>query len=261
MPSQPPQKSPQKSIAVSFEKEHLYTLIAALDTYSRLRSGQVGMALDIAYGDRNLSYEERDDLEKKIRSVVFPSDPIKEYDGHGGYTDQYHNSYDKNGNLLLESPEWKMVKDRPRLSHPHSSYGVGSPEMKGGTIAFEIRKVLEEYLHYERNNGRRNPMDVSGDGMPFSFSGVKPPKLLDWSTTASFKIPKKYHKHIEAWIEKKAWPDLWDLIDRVFVKNPLPRGESSQILKQGEDWVVEVKKPCIPPQTHPKQSHESPTPV
>lgn len=260
MPSQAPQKPPQKSIAVSFEKEHLYTLIAALDTFSRLQSGQIGMALDIAYADRNLSHEERDDLEKKIRSVVFPSDPVKEYDGHGGYTDQYRNYYAEDGSLQEESPEWKAMKHRPRLNHPHSSFGVGASEMKAGTIAFEIRKVLEEYLHYERYNGRRNITDVSGDGMSYSYSGVKPPKVLDWSPTATFKIPKKYHKDIKALMEDQAWPDLWDFVDRVFAKAPLPKGESSQILQQGETWVVEVKKPHL--ETHRKTpTHESTAPV
>jgi hypothetical protein len=240
-----PKKSEQTPVTIAFEEAHLYTLIAALDTYSRLQSGQIGMALDIVYADRDLSYEEREDLERRVRAVAFPKDPALTYDGHGGYTDQYHNSYGEDGALQEESPEWKAAKNRPKLNHPNSSFGVGCPEMKGGTIAFEIRKVLEEFLHYKRYEGRRNPMDVSGDGMPFSYSGIKPPQILNWSPTATFKIPKRYHKKVDALIEKKAWPDLWNLVERAFSKNPLPRGESSQILRQGEGWVVEVKKPTI----------------
>lgn len=69
-------KQPSKRIRVEFEKEHLNVIVAAVRVYSRLRSGQIGMALDEAYYDRNLSWDEREYLEARVRHIAFPKNYI-----------------------------------------------------------------------------------------------------------------------------------------------------------------------------------------
>ena len=89
-----------KKIQIEFESEHLPILINALETYARLQSGQVGIAMDAVYADRNLSWDERNHIEGTIRYIAFPANPRREYDGHGGFYDQYQNEYDENGNII-----------------------------------------------------------------------------------------------------------------------------------------------------------------
>ncbi len=233
-----------EKIQIEFSEEHLYVLINALETYSRLQSGQISYAMDTVYGDRDLSYDERRYLENVIRYIAFPANPRREYDGHGGFYDQYNNEYDEKGNITNESEEWKRLKNRPHLDHSNSSFGVGCEEMRVGTIAFEIRKVIDQYLHYKRNDGYRRVADVSGDGMPFSYSGIVPPKVLNFKPELKFKIPAKCQKKIDKLFTDNKWDNLWNYIDKIVFKDtPLPRGNKSKLQKIDNQWHVIVEEP------------------
>jgi hypothetical protein len=242
MPKMKTKKS--EKIQIEFEEEHLHVLIVALETYSRLQSGQISYAMDTVYADRDLSYDERQYLENVIRYIAFPSNPRREYDGHGGFYDQYNNEYDEGGNIINESDEWKRLKNRPHLDHPNSSFGVGCKETKHGTMAFEIRKVIDQYFHYKRNNGYRKICDVSGDGMKWSYSGVPAPKVVGFEPSLSFNIPKKYHKKVTNLFDSQKYEEMWKYIDTVVFKNkPLPKGSCSKFSKKGDDWCIIVEEP------------------
>lgn len=241
-----------KKVQIEFGADHLPVLINALETYSRLQSGQVSMAMDTVYADRNLSWDEREYLEKVVRYVAFPANPRREYDGHGGFYDQYNNEYDESGNIVEESDDWKSKKNRPHLDHANSSFGVGCKEMKGGTIAWEIKKVIEEFLHYERNDGYRD-MGVDGDGV-LNVSGVPNPKVLDpiilssfkyWKPQKAFRIPQKYQNKIAEIISNKQYDKAWKIVDTAFKSNPLPKGSSAKIEEVSGTYYVIVEKPYI----------------
>lgn len=236
-----------KKIQIEFESEHLPILINALETYARLQSGQVGVAMDTVYADRNLSWDEKNHIEGTIRYIAFPANPRKEYDGHGSFYDQYQNEYDENGNIIDESKEWGNKKNRPHLDHPNSSFGVGCKEMKTGTIAWEIKKVIDQYLHYERNDGYRKISDVSGDGIICSYSGVPKPVVIGFEPKKEFLIPKKYQEKVEALFQEKKYDDLWKVVDKAFTKKPLPKGNRSTVKKntQNDKWYVSVEEPYM----------------
>jgi hypothetical protein len=235
-----------KKVQIEFDSEHLPVLINALETYSRLQSGQVGMAMDTVYADRNLSWDEREHIEGTIRYMAFPSNIKREYDGHGGFYDQYDNEYDENGNIIEESDAWKLKKKRPHLDHPNASFGVGCPEMKQGTIAWEIKKAIEEYLHYERNDGYRT-MGVDGDGV-LNISGIPNAKILDsihgyWRPQKQFRIPEKYQEKITKMLDNKEYKGIWEVVEKAFKRNPLPQGSCFRIEQvSGTNYVV-VDKP------------------
>jgi hypothetical protein len=201
-------KETSQKVQIEFDEEHLHTLVQALETYSRLRSGQIGIALDNVYWDRDLDWNDKKDLETKVRNVVFKNEELSE-----------------NTNM---------------------SYGVGCPEMKDGTDAFIIRKVIDQYLHYKRNDGYRRVMDVSGDGAyGFGYKGTPPPKILNFDTSKIFPLPKRYWNALDSFYEKKDFMAMWDIYDKVFKKKPLPKGKLSQIKKVDDKWVVIVKEPYI----------------
>ena len=236
-------KADSKKVAIEFDEKHLSTLVTALEVYSRLQSGQIKMAIDTAYADRLISYEESQYIENAIRLIAFPPLPKREYDGHGGFYDQYNNVYDENGSIVEESSEWKSKKNSPHLDHPNSSFGVGCKEMKDGTVAFEIKKAIEQYMHYQRNAGFRKVMDVSGDGA-IQFSDIPPPKVLNWKPEKSFKISGRFQKRIENAIEQKNYNKAWDVVNKAFETKPLPRGKTSKIQKtQDGSYHVIVEEP------------------
>ena len=136
----PAKIKPRKKVAIQFDEEHLHTIATAMEVYSRLRSGQIKFAFDAAFCDKNLTYEDGETIESFVRTLVFRNDE-------------------------------HIINNR------NAYYGVGQEQMKDGTEAWEIKKTVEQYLHYERNDGYRNIMDVSGDG-PLQCSKVPVPKIL-----------------------------------------------------------------------------------
>jgi hypothetical protein len=239
-------ETPQK-VLLELDEKHLPTLINALETYSRLRSGQIKMALDAAYWDADLTYEEGQYIENAIRYVVFPPNCIREYDGHGEFYDRYDNVYDEVGNLVEESEEWKRKKNRHHLNHPNESFGVNCKEHGDGTEAWVIKKVLDQYLHYKRNDGYRKIMDVSGDGA-MDWAGSKDivhPKILNFDPSKTFPLPKRYWAALDSFYEKKDFSVMWECIDKAFKNKPLPKGSCSEIKKVDDKWVVIVKEPYI----------------
>lgn len=242
-------KTSNSRIQIEFDREHLPVLINALETYSRLQSGQVSIAMDTVYADRNLSWDEREYLEKAVRCIAFPPNPRREYDGHGQFYDQYNNTYGEDGSVVEESEEWKNKKNRPHLDHANSSFGVGCKEMKQGTVAWEIKKAIEEFLHYERNNGYRS-MGVDGDGV-LNISGIPNTRVIDPSTkeyfipSKSFKIPSRYQAKISQFIDKKKYKEVWDVVNNAFKKKPLPQGAEAKIENISGVYYVVVQKPYL----------------
>jgi len=239
-----------KRIQIEFEKQHLIVLVSALETYSRLQSGQIKMAMDEVYWDRGFTYGEGLHIENTVRFHAFPPDAIREYDGHGGFYDQYDNEYNENGQIIKESEDWKNKKIRPHLDHPNSSFGVGCKEMIRGTIAWEIKKAIEEYLHYERNDGYRD-MGVDGNGV-LNISKVPDVKIIDsdtkqyWKPEKHFLIPKRYQKCIEEYLKLEKYKDVWCVVDKAFKKKPLPKGKLSRIEKCNGGYYVVVEYPIKP---------------
>jgi hypothetical protein len=178
--------------------------------------------------------------------MAFPPNIRREYDGHGGFYDQYQNEYDESGNIINEGEDWTSKKNRPHLDHPNSYFGVGCPEMHKGTAAWEIKKAIEEYLHYERNDGYRD-MGVDGDGV-LNITGIPDAKILDsingyWKPQKTFRIPQRYQDKISKLIENKNYKDAWSVVDKCFKKNPLPKGFSLEIKELSGTYYVIVNKP------------------
>ena len=198
-----------KKVSIEFDDKHLSTLTTALEIYSRLRGGQIKFAFDSAFWDKDLSYQDGEVLESFVRTIVFQKDK-----------------------LLMENK--------------NAYYGIGCKEMKDGDVAWEIKKVIEQYKHYQRNDGFRRICDVSGDGA-MQISDVPVPRILEsngyWKPQKSFIIPKRYQKYIDASMKIKKYSDVWSVVDKAFKKAPLPRGKASRIEKYDGSYYVVVEEP------------------
>jgi hypothetical protein len=201
----PAKTKPRKKVAIQFDEEHLQTIATAMEVYSRLRSGQIKSAFDAAFCDKNLTYEDGETIESFVRTLVFRNDE-------------------------------HIINNR------NAYYGVGQEQMKDGTEAWEIKKTVEQYLHYERNDGYRNLMDVSGDG-PLQCSKVPVPKILNFEPSKTFPVPKRAHEILNKAFEKNDWETMWATVELAFKNKPLPKGKSTKIEKVDNQWVVIVNEP------------------
>ena len=198
-------KKIDKKVSIEFDERHLSTLTKALEVYSRLRSGQIKFAMDAAFWDKDLTYNDGEVIESVVRTLVFRKDE-------------------------------QMIKNR------NSYYGVGCLNMKDGTVAWEIKKTIEEYQHYQRNNGIRKIGDVSGDGA-IQFSDIPIPKIKGdvtgyWSPMMVFRIPQRYQESMGKAMKEKNFKRVWDIVDKSFKKKPLPKGSSTKVVENGSYYVV-----------------------
>jgi hypothetical protein len=186
-------KKENKKVTVTFDERHLPVLVRALECYMRLRSGQIGMAMDEVYSDKQTKmlndrkyyhYGDNKEIEKLIRSVYF--------------------------------------KD---LGSPNAAWGIGQYGF-GGEEAYMIQKTLRQYMAYERNDG------YSGSGRDFdtcwgSYSDVPNPVVEGFSTRKFFKAPKSIANKIETFCSEEKYKEAFDLIDKKW--KTLPRGDKYEI--------------------------------
>ena len=153
---------------VKLSDTHLCVINRALEVYYRMRSGQIGIALDRAY-DKCISWDSRDLIEKMVR---------------------------------------KLVIEDEKLSSPGASYGFNSDEIGDARIAYEIQSVFRQYLAVKRNDGFfdystvdfRDPLKASDEPLPEVVNFVK---YIDhvFTLAQSKKINKLLNeeKYKEAW--------------------------------------------------------------
>jgi hypothetical protein len=203
-----------EKVSIEFDERHLGTLTTALEVYSRLRSGQIKFAIDAAFWDKDLSYNDGEVIESVVRTLVFRK-------------------------------EDEIIQNR------NSYYGVGCLHMKDGTVAWEIKKAIEQYQHYQRNNGMRRMCDVSGDG-PLEISGIPAPKVIDpilskisgyWKPEMKFRIPQRKQESMEKAMQSKDYEKVWKIVETSFKKSPLPGGSKTRIEEVSGTYYVVVEEP------------------
>ena len=200
-------KTKNETIQLELDERYLPTLVNALEVYSRLRCGQIKYALDSAFYDKNIDYDEAMYLENIVKGLIFKNEQI--------------------------------------LDHNNMSYGIHSKEAGDGKQAFAIKKTIEQYLHYKRNNGYRRICDVSGDGPMKCMSPYPEPKIVGFNPHKIFPIPKRQYAKLDFLFENKDFGAMWVIVDKIFEKKPLPKGTSSEIKKMNDKWVVIVKEPYV----------------
>jgi hypothetical protein len=155
---------------IEFTDEHLRVMMTALEVYSRLRSGQIKIAIETAYSDYSITGNESETIENYVRDIVFPRTFALEQNHKEAYDEQCR------------------VK-RPALNK-NSYFGVTSSEMlkSGGTLAHEIYSTLRQYVSLKNNDGYEgsgvnyySPLMITQVPLPVieGFSGSTPIGMIE----------------------------------------------------------------------------------
>jgi hypothetical protein len=188
-----PKKKEHKKVTVTFDERHLPVIVRALEVFMRLRSGQITMAMDECYADK----------QTKMMND-------KDYD---------HYFANKDVEDLIRRVYFK------ELGSPNAAWGVGQYGY-GGEEAYMIQKTLRQYMAYERNDG------YSGTGRDFdtcwgSYSDVPNPVVHGFSTRKFFNAPKSLQDKLEALYEQKEYQECFNLIDKKW--KTLPKGDKYEL--------------------------------
>jgi len=202
-------KKTHKKVTVTFDERNIPVIARALEIFMRMRSGQITMALDECYADKQTKmlkdenydhFNDNKDIEALIRKVYF--------------------------------------KD---LGSPNAAWGVGQYGF-GGEEAYMIWKTLRQYMAYERNGG------YSGSGRDFdtcwgSYSDVPNPVVEGFSTRKFFKAPKKIEQDLDYLYSEQKYKECFDLIDKKW--KTLPKGDKYELgcNKEGDQFGVWVTAP------------------
>lgn len=205
-----------KKVTVTFDEGQLPIVVRALEIFMRMRSGQITIALDEAYADKqtalmhdeNYSHRQSNHaIEQLIRNIYF--------------------------------------KD---LKYEDAAWGVGQLGY-GADEAYTICKTIRQYLAYERNGG------YCGSGVDFNigctYGKFDRPEIHGFSTRKFFKAPKRLQAQMQKLFAEKKYVELFDLVDHKW--KSLPDGEKYEVNYQLPDdasehynnigvWVTAPKK-------------------
>jgi hypothetical protein len=206
---------------INFTDAHLQVIEQALEVFTRLRLGQFDYALDEAFPDATLSWDERQEILKFLRGIVMPEPPVLRYDGHGGYYDQYDNSYGEDKSLDPDTPyDKKWLVERANKigisGGTNSSWGICNEKVGNGRLAYEIRQTIRQYLAVKKNDGYFEHMFVSYDD-PLKITREPLPIIEGFVKEKVFvvedaKINKQLDQLFGQGTDAK-WPKMWKLIE------------------------------------------------
>jgi hypothetical protein len=206
---------------INFSDAHLQVIEQALEIFTRLRLGQFDTAIDEAFPDALLSWDEKQKILWLLRTIVMPKPPVLRYDGHGCYLDQYGNAYDENKELLDPlSYDMKGLLDRANKigisGGLNSSWGICNEKVGNGQLAYEIRQTIRQYLAVKKNDGYFSHMYVSYDD-PLKITGEPLPIIEGFEKEKIFavedgQINRQLNKLFKLKKDDK-WPKMWKLIE------------------------------------------------
>lgn len=207
---------------IEFTDEQLHVMMTALETYSRLRAGQVSIAMNTAYRDYWLTAQESEAIEDCVRNIVFTEPFSLEHKQKAGF----------------DAPV-----ERPALNK-NSYFGVFSQDMlkSGGTLAYEIYSTLRQYVALKNNDG------YAGTGVcyddPVHVTKVPLPVIEGFTTEKHFPIKgKAIVSKLDKAQETKNYTKVWDVVGE-YLKRKYPEMSSycsARIEKDGNHYVVFVK--------------------
>ena len=182
---------------VKLSDKHLEVIRDALETYFRMKTGQVSIALDTVY-DYKLNHEQSQAIESIVKAMVLPE-----------------------------------------IASRGTSYSFNSPQIGEGKIAYEITKVIDEYLSVKRNDGYYgHTVDFSG---PLKASDEPLPEILDHKNYKDFVFDKKQSTKANKLYSSKNFDKLWEYVYASFPD--LPKGEKIEIIPSFANVTVRVYKP------------------
>lgn len=209
---------------IEFTDEHLRVMMTALEVYSRLRSGQIKIAIDTAYIDYSITGSESETIENYVRDIVFPRTFAHEQNHKEAYDEQC------------------CVK-RPALNK-NSYFEITSSEMlkSGGTLAYEIYSTLRQYVSLKNNDG------YEGSGVsyysPSKITQVPLPVIEGFSADKRFVIKgKAIVNKLDKAHETKNYMKVWQVVGEYMArKYPELEGYSQAGIEKENNYYVMIAK-------------------
>lgn len=160
---------------IKLSDTHLQVINTALEVYSRLRSGQIRIALNTAYIDKQHvadSFDKEKEIENLIQKTYF-----SELGRNGGY------------------------------------YSFSNPKMGDARIGYEILKTFEEFLSVKRNGGYYGTgTNFYG---PLKASDEPWPEVVGFNKYKDFPLTAKQSMRVRKLAEDNKFNEMWNYIGTI----------------------------------------------
>lgn len=179
---------------ITFEQEHLPIISRALEAYARAKMGQFGIMVDEIFPEKMIGWDDRNEIERFMREIIF---------------------------------------DEPKMKSLSYSYGVGNEKVRDGQAAYEIHKVVNQFLAVQRSEGKWGYTTDYQD--PLEYSGVALPEIQGFKKYIDYPIPDVDYKFTELY-QAQNWKVCWEYIDEIIEYD---KGEKSEIVAEPYELVGE----------------------
>ena len=176
----------ENKTTITFEPEHLSIISRALEAYSRAKMGQFGYMIEEIFPEKLLDWQEKEDMEKLLRQIVFPDESL--------------------------------------MRSSSASFGIMNEKTGDGQIAYEVHKLLAQYIEVNKNDGYWG-MGNRFDG-PLKTSKVELPVIEDFKKYIDYPIDDRKFDEL---FKNKDLKNCWEFVEKM----GLPKGARSEIIDRG----------------------------
>jgi hypothetical protein len=183
-----------EKIKLLITEEQATVIKRACECYCRGKLGQFDYMLEFI-GGYHLDHDRRDSIQSFIRKQ-FVDQAVQE----GKPRDYYF-------------PE-----------STSGSWGIHNEKAGDGLVAYQVEKIIDNYLSVKRNNGLWG--STTNFNEPF---GDDLPEIEGFIKYKDYPLKKADCKNLHKFCIKKDFKGAWTYVDQIRPKYKIPRGESSSI--------------------------------
>lgn len=190
-------KKTEQKYNIRLTKNQLSVVRRALEAFERAQLGQFKMTLEQIF-----EFEPDKEYRKNLKEVGW---------------DEY--------NAMEQMLKTLIFNRESGIQQNHSYFGItGASE--SAKVAYEIQKVIDQFLYVEQNDGYWGLFRTCDD--PLDISQEPIPEIVEFKKYKDYLIPEKEWKKIRDLFKKKEVNKLWELIEK-YIPDNIDRGSKMEI--------------------------------
>lgn len=179
----------EQTFNFTLTKTQMRVIVRALEAFERAQMGQFKIAFEQIF-----EYESDEEYRKKLKHLDW---------------DEY--------SALEQMVKTSIFNRESNIHSNHSSLGIAGVS-ESGKIAYEIEKVITQFLIVENNDGYWTDSYRSYDD-PLKLSQEPLPVVKEFKKYKDYPIPKKHWKKLRELFKENNMKSMWEIVDQYIPKD------------------------------------------